>query len=1562
MSRRSKQPTRAIQKFIQKLFVQIWKFSRSVAQGTIQWLLRSLMVSRRRHRRTAAGTAGFVLPTVVLLLLVVALVVATLMFRTINRTKEVIGQGQTQVIYNAATPAIERAKAKLEYLFTSDSRRPSGIPSEDILASMMLNNNTNGIVQVSGDPYKLPDEEWLNLDNGTKTTAWKYRVDLDEDGVVSPTPDPNSGDATVSYAIVWKIINADGSVRIDDPDRNPSEQDKARALVVRNGPLSASEENLNCTQIQGSPIEKGWFRDKYSEAKLRKSFQITALVIPDRPTGTVATLELQQERQVDRGNKWGAWFRTDLEIFPGGSGDPFRWNGAMHTEGSLFLGDTNVDRFVAYLVSSKKSCLYTPDASEITVTSVPGGVEPAFRGHIVSGGLRSGGILNNIAARFHLYKGPATDPITTGTDVQLTSVTDSVKDGYTNAGDIALNPEEVFTEARYKGYRAADGTNNNAKYDTNWDNTSFSKYKRIIQRQEQKPYVDDTYRADDRYGPKPSYGIEPDLQWDPGTKVGDVISTAKTRLISNTPLDNDPVKIGLDGYWERRARREGLRVIVGQRLELESLKAPNSTELTTLSTNPRRHEALQRRTLSDKLGAVQATAIYHYTSNNGELPVAVIATTVHPGTAETLKQSATFSSFNNLFPGINTTGMNVTGNDIAVDLFNGKGTNGVEFDLPSSYSSFSTALTNLAYFAGDPDGAFPAKQIGAVTHPYPRLTQWGDFSNLRRVTVTNPGDTSIAAQSYRHTAALTLGMLAYNVRYLSGFSYANNLGQLTALDNILKNPIGSLYNGTLTDGEIVRTGSIVTVYPDGFNASTQKPSKIRLDSADQPTPPEAYIAALPTATQNWARLFNTKEQVKRDRLFGFAPSPGSQLSGAAPGAPLPIAAQPDKYQYTLQFIGEVPVGDPPETYQYGGRTYTKTGDDTSTNGYKTLNIGCDFSNATGNNYFGYGLPTDKDSEKRFIRLATSLCSAQPKYSALYYVFPATGHGEVAPQAGDRATDPYIPGTSTTYSAFDDGALAAIALKPKQSNASWTLPYQANPSLPSYCPTSAAPNCSQYNLIQFNGTLYRVAFKDSALFDGREAMSVRALNVDMDLLRGNAPSNNRPPGAGSETWLPAGAPNPGNPAATIDGGVVYAFREDAVREDGIARPIGSRMDATASPSAPGQDPQITSPLGISTKPVDPYPDPDRRPHGFRLKNGRRLDRAVAVTDDTSGLSFVSDNSVYIQGDFNFHSNNTNRAELNIQNNLEEFEDTLETNWSDFYDRDRPNTSFAKPATDSWRPAEILADAVSILSDAFCDGSIEDGIINLKTANPSATTLGLVNRYGCNADGQYTSYLTLNRPFNTGFATTNTWMRETAELNSPIQITPTGNPRYIDSAGATQFYNGTYAAFGNGQWSGGGGSQEKRTPLAAIDTRVNASLISGIIPSRQNQTNGGFHNFPRMLQDWGSSGASGPGPIRNLTISGSFLQLNFSTSATGLFDQQAWDAGQSDTNSGSTSFYYYPPNRLWGYDVGLQFAPAGPVASRFVTAGSTRSEFYKELPFDDPYIQRLYNCALNNNCSS
>jgi len=139
------------------------------------------------------------------------------------------------------------------------------------------------------------------------------------------------------------------------------------------------------------------------------------------------------------------------------------------------------------------------------------------------------------------------------------------------------------------------------------------------------------------------------------------------------------------------------------------------------------------------------------------------------------------------------------------------------------------------------------------------------------------------------------------------------------------------------------------------------------------------------------------------------------------------------------------------------------------------------------------------------------------------------------------------------------------------------------------------------------------------------------------------------------------------------------------------------------------------------------------------------------------------------------------------------------------------------------------------------------------------------------------------------------------------------------------------------------------------RVNSVIVSGITPSRNGQSYGGLHNYPRLNEDWNPTrNFADP---RDLVMSGSFLQLSFSNYATGPYDQSAWEPGDNAEGTDEVIDYYFAPERLWGYDVALQLARVGPVSSRLITVNRARSEFYREPSADDPYIKNL-RCATTS----
>lgn len=1750
---------RKLAKAIQGLFRALRKLHHTVTKGLVNWLLRSALKNNRGNRLAS----GFVLPTTVLLVLVVALTVGALTYRAYNRNAQVIGQNQQRIIYNAATPAIDRARSKLEFLFdaTKDNRYPGGVPGEDRLLAMLLNDgkdatNTKVFAQVlvsdgagaQVSPYKLPDEDSVDLNgDGRKDNAWSFRTDTNADG---------KADATVIYSVIFSSPTS--------ATKNPqellltlSDQQKAQQLLVRHGPLSKESNAVKCGSGSGG-AEGGWFEDRGGNTSiLRKNFQVDAMVIPDQATSTAATLEFHQDRQLNRGNKWGAWFRNDLEIFPG---PDFNWNGAMHTEGSLMIGGNN---FTAHLISAPSSCLFSPaDNSGITVTDV----SPDFKGNVITGKMAD----NNTSGSAQIYR-YGTSPVSS--NLTLNSGSDSTNSAF-GPYDVSIDPTTILVEDKYK-YRSDKA----AGSPDNW--TSFKTSglaERIASKGQDKPYVDDLYRADDRWGPKPKYGTGDTARQVPAGDMGKEIPPSSDNLIL-TLKDDDAAgsagtAVGLDGYWERRARGKGLRILVGERLELGNLNTwvtprdtngdsyithlpasatptdpgsiidsnpdpkmlderegdplypPTIAPYPTASGTALKHLDLQRRTLRDNLSAVQATAVYH-SAINKDYPVACLTSTVHPGTLSTLSQSINFkpTRFADGTAGTIDLTDPKSGVPLQSNFFTGQGTNGWEFSAPmgtaaafetamnSATSPLRTALQNLANFAGDPDGVFPsAPTVTNKVHPYPALSMWGNYSNLRRVlgkltAGTAYTDLSIADKTYLQTASCTLGVLAYNIDTIQKFAPTNvnndyDLGNGTSVLTKLAQNIQLLMNGDENDsyGEVLPKGQLGgrDYNPNSPRTGTNGGLNKDTDYAD--VPPEAWIGALKqlllkaslakgtpyqdalAATLNdpqvrMAELIMLKYQIRRDRAFGFRSSPAfGTYVGQAQGTGndttrkkyrLPSACDPDDFRFTGLSV------NPGET----AGVLAKESE------YRlALSRLCGALDTT--NYDPDDVTKDDVTKGNVTQRAWVL----PKFPALYYIFPETNHDLVgrldvsggviydhrqpghptltdiqsAPalasatsldkansvaKSDSRATtdkEPYVtntyvadtnvngsvtfkvvgtsaitrspdytktPSPATPTAAADSGntpgvlsrypyaettpfpiadyALgSSIALTPRSLTANeWQLPHTA-PKLTATAPVSAGPNVTPNVILAYgsDGTTpipTAVPFLDRAILDGRQNMLMRSLDIDLGMLRSN--------GIGTDVWLP-------------ESGIVYAFREDAVREDAIVRPISSAAkmeDGTdlRNPAKP-TDPAFIS--GISPKAVDYRPDPERRVHGFRLRNGSEIKRKGSLLEDAKnirGLSFFTDQPVFIQGDFNLHQDG---AEDTAGARLEEFTQTLPDanvySATEFYGRTTTNyDNFASPSKDRWRPSEILADSIGILSNNFCDGSIADMFVipDLNKANVSDFKLvsspgnsipraqyndpsksGLFS-FGCSTGNGYTSFQNRNLPRQVlPKAVSNNvswdWVREnssdatlpqqnaTATLNywadftSPIKISRAGQPliQAPQPPGAnstqpalprsvlyaTRFLTDPY--FEIGQNNDGG---RRLTP--AVQTRVNSIVVSGIVPSRKSQSYGGLHNFPRFLEAWDN---------RPLNFVGSFLQLSFSNYGTAPFESEAWEIGQ-DVESAENLNYYSPPKRLWGYDVALQLSPAGPAATRFVTSSKSRNEFYNEPPVNDPYISLLCKAA-------
>jgi hypothetical protein len=1516
---------------MRRLSNQCWQLLKGMMQGTFRLLFRY----QRQRRRLARS--GFVFPTTMMMLLIVALTAGALTFRAYNRSTSAILARQQEVIQNAASPAIDRAKAKIEYLFSSDTRSPRRVPTSDQLKTMLLGNATDTAVEIVGEPLKDNGKDIYTLDD-------EDRVDLDGDGDVTDDNawvfDTGVGNQKVVYSIT--IDDATATADLDDEVTLA----KAREAVTRNGPINTIETSGNCGG-GGQRSEEGW--QVVSTARVQKNIQINAyLADPNDISGTVTTLELQQVREGDRASKWGAWFRYDLEMGPGAD---FNWNGATHTQGSLVMGERGTSNNVrSFMISSQDSCLYGPGASDMTVGRDISSTTPPFHGQLIR--FRGDPQIDHDGANGTI----ATDTITGNND----SVATPTGAGMDTYEQVYLDPVRMYLE------------DVSAHIGTGWTSEQSGgislvgdRVKEVDDTALRNLSLDDIFRADDRWGPKATYGTQVNrVEIPDGTDIGEATTEAAlTRAVD-----------GLDGFWERQATANGTRFIVGERLELgnafgwnrypigdpESLSAPPTYTGRTLDDDldplyppnalPQNTDAAksqfgyaeqkQRKTLRDNLAAVQGMVVYRWDLGSGTTPQACIAVTAHHGTAKAVADSRTFRRRSD-------------NNDLVMtDFLVGQGTDGWEFDVVGSGTGkMDDALSNLADFAGDPLGGAPSFEPtqDSNVHPYPYMAMWGDQALLRRVLADGNG--SLADTSTVDAASCTLSLLAYNIKAIR----AEHSNIATSDWSTLAPKLATAYaaDNTLKDQDYTAWQAV-----GGLTANEQ--------------------TFIEKAHRYW--------EIQRDRETGFAMGVG--IASAA--------TQPTGWT---------------GTYDHSTGTYTLGSD---VGGYVAGTY-----NLTVNPYIFNGSDYGTLDEENALSLALAV-SPKPtglhRYPALYYIFPSIDHDQGGTDAGPAQpiTEPYIAQTVNSYGqnndfvAFTEAEIDAIAATPKTIGGSgWTLPttsssmtglFETDPT--AWAASSETTDTNPFSLVVTdsagaNPTSFNVSVLDKIMYSGRENMAIRVLDMDVARLM-------------ASDWFY------GKESGT-DGvehfGLTYAFREDAVREDEIVRPVSGSPSGCASYAVlevydngtnPGcymgitadaltsTDPPLTTDHKISLKPVDYAPDPDRRPYGFRLRNGADFGRA---DDEQSGLTFITDSSLIVQGDFNLHQDSSN-------NTLEEFTSppTMQSVYTgaQFYNdpstgRPAANlnlTNFANSANDSWRPAELLADAVYIQSGNFKDGFVSTiyvrdelgvsagnnlGVVSFQNSNmlgdstysrpESVTTDAEYDRSVWREDGEAISNGGIGKPDSTDALTD-------AAKRSPIYFDRNGvvyfrrnwnNPdqRMIplaDQNGAVVSEYNYHGFKRNNSWS-----EVRQLNLQnASNTTVNALIVSGVTPMRfdggEEQTYGGLVNFPRFNEGWSTPAnatAGTPASSRSLIISGAFYQLFLSHTATAPFYSSTWNADDT-IPSGDWFFYYQPPNRIWGYDVALQYSPPHPIAARFVSVGNARSEFYRELPVDDPYIQ-LLRCA-------
>jgi hypothetical protein len=231
---------------------------------------------------------------------------------------------------------------------------------------------------------------------------------------------------------------------------------------------------------------------------------------------------------------------------------------------------------------------------------------------------------------------------------------------------------------------------------------------------------------------------------------------------------------------------------------------------------------------------------------------------------------------------------------------------------------------------------------------------------------------------------------------------------------------------------------------------------------------------------------------------------------------------------------------------------------------------------------------------------------------------------------------------------------------------------------------------------------------------REPLEIRATQLDLDKLR-SAPAPTIANGPAPEFLLP-------------NSGIIYASRDDAL---------------------PDRSSRSTNPLtDKAISPTDYLLDPTRKPNGILLINGQQLFRGGATPTPPAdinavvqekGLTLVSNLPAYIKGQFNLHGNippanpaNPTPAFTEVEEFIQLLDKPTATNagWGNFYTRSTLNPSFACRQGDPrlpdcqgdfWRPATVLTDAVTLLSQNYRFGFRNEGDFDLRNNAGAAAVL-------------------------------------------------------------------------------------------------------------------------------------------------------------------------------------------------------------------------------------------------
>ncbi|MEG3940670.1 hormogonium polysaccharide biosynthesis protein HpsA [Microcoleus sp. S36b_A3] len=1201
-----------LSKVIVLLLRRIAGVTRSGAKRLMRAMLQALMAMSRRAQ---LPVAGFVLPTVTMVLLVVILLTVAITLRSFDRANTARNVRVNQQVLAAATPALDRAKAKIQFMLWEDPQRPTGTPSDRELYLRMA--NADG---AATDLYRFGDEERLVLkadldgngsavgdanqppiladdkENESINTAWRYPVDTNGDGTY---------DTFTIYGIFFR------SPKRSDAGPTLGNFTRARrSLEARTPPTSAKSLNPECVQGGGTVAtlvgDSGWYR---IDGPLKKSFFVETVNVPitqkdianglvlDKPSeafkgsASTAALEYQQDQlRIPLANN-AVVYEDDLDISPG---PLFNLNGRIFTNSNLLVTNLNGgDRTRLYQVSSPDSCFYEQENSKIVVG-----------GNVVNGWAGNTAGINPVSV--HLFQKASSLPTGNGRNAAMLTAAKTISNDDSES-TIAQTSLEVLYNNRAYSDRLSSLVN-----------AQMGPVLPPTGKPEQTPQPGDPFSVQN----KPSTQTRNQALEEYFKQMLRKVPFAETDLTKPSTLiagAQDQLRPALQTWSEPDDGKTGIKVLS----QLEKGKLETTTP--TKDGSPLPEELL----LGDRVIAGNNLPAKRWDDTKNEFTSA--PEEVVPG-----KWNAT--------------------------------------DTSGILRTRTPQVTKLADVGATDRGGF--WEGAAAETPKNPLDGVG---GLRVIT---------SAGVYERTNS-----------FLPPPTWINSSG------NLLGNLATDAYDDPTTTAT---TEKYPVVWPDTMPMSPLgKGSKVfnnnsnsgALDWVDYPAAPALSLAAGSAIDPRTPQYAKGDLRMRATAVYHYKKD-GGYVPPLAPNKPdltavRPFACVSSYYDPSNASTAKNLVGLPDN----------KSGEPAL--GTRGTQIGS-------NNGIVYSPPTDRTQD------AKSTPSAVPATLGLLggaapsdlerqanYVFPDGRFANeplrnaLLKEPGDR--------TLADKAAIDSTmcALEIIATAPK--TVSSDIPHGAIQEVAFLNGREIKaidrddPNTIVNEAFTLSSPLGTGAAKLTGNYnqplEERQPLEIRATQIDLDVLRNNS--------IAGEPLLPYS-------------GIIYASRDDALPD---------RSDRTPTGGGTGIDEEQSK----TKSPTDFLLDPTRKPSAILLVNGEKLARVPSLPPTVAnvvlekGLTLASNLPVYVKGNFNLHTQQEFKAPSQT-----EFKSSAD--WEKFYNRvqgdlnknfacrpNDPRLSGQCTTGDEWRPANVLADAITLLSANYRFGFRNEGDFDLRNNAGAAAVL-------------------------------------------------------------------------------------------------------------------------------------------------------------------------------------------------------------------------------------------------